>query len=136
MADNSLTEERVVAAYDALGTGDRATIEQYWDNEVTWLTAGDSRVSGEYAGLDRFLDFMGIMGDVTGMTLRMERLGVLVNGDTAVVLTHNTADRAGDPSRKLDIEEVHVLRWRDGKVVNGEGAMFGNGTSEFGRFVA
>lgn len=136
MADNGVTEERVIAAYDALGTGDRAVIEQYWDTDMTWLAAGESKVSGKHVGLNGFLDFMRTMGEVTGMTLRMERLGLFVNGDTAVVLTHNMADRAGDPTRRLDIDEVHVLNWRNGKVVEGKGAMFGTGTSEFGQFVA
>lgn len=136
MADNGLTEERVIAAYDALDSGDRAVIERYWDSDMVWLTPGESEVSGRHVGLTGFLDFMRVMGEVTGMTMRMERLGLFVDGDTAVVLAHNAADRAGDPTRRLDIDEVHVLNWRNGKIVEGKAALFGTGTSEFGQFVA
>jgi ketosteroid isomerase-like protein len=132
----ALTADRVVAAYGALGTGDRATIEQYWDPEMTWQAAGDSRVSGVHNGLDAFLVFLTTMGEVTGGTLSMDFDDVLVNGDSAVAVTHNTASRAGDPDRRLDINEVHYLRWRDGRIIAGKGAMFGTGTAEFASFVA
>jgi hypothetical protein len=135
MATIELTEERVMAAYGALASGDLATIEEYWDPEVTWLTAGDSRVSGLHAGLNDFLGFMKTMGEVTGGSLQVEPRGMLVGGDIAVVLTHNTATRADDPTRGMDIEEVHYLRWRNGRVVEGKGALFGNGTAEFSQFV-
>jgi hypothetical protein len=29
---------------------------------------------------------------------------------------------------------VHVLRWRDGKVIAGKGAIFGDGTTEYDQF--
>lgn len=135
MATTELTENRVTAAYAALATGDRTTIEEYWDPEVTWLAAGESRVSGLHVGLDDFLGFMRDMGEVTGGTLRAEPRGVLLGADTAVLLTHNTATRADDPSRTLDIDEVHLLRFRAGKIVEGKGALFGHGTTEFSRFV-
>lgn len=130
-----LTQERVLAAYEALGSGDLAVIGQYWDADMTWLAAGDGRVSGVHKGIDGFLGFMKTMGEVTGGSLAMERTGLLVGEDLAVVLTHNTAHRADDPSTTLSIDEVHYLRWRDGKIVEGKGAMFGDGTGEFSRFV-
>jgi hypothetical protein len=34
----------------------------------------------------------------------------------------------------LDIDVVHVLRWRDGKVIEGRGAIFGDGTTEYDQF--
>jgi|SRR5882724_7326216 len=131
-----LTIERVEAAYGVLGTGDRATIEEYWDPEVTWLAAGNSRVSGRYTGLDDFLGFLTTVGELTGNSLRIDFENILVSGDAAVALTHNTATRAGDTARTLDINEVHYLRWRDGRIVEGKGAMFGTGTTDFERFLA
>ncbi|MEJ7651977.1 MAG: hypothetical protein WKH64_00750 [Chloroflexia bacterium] len=29
---------------------------------------------------------------------------------------------------------MHVLRWRDGKVVEGRGAIFGDGTTQYDQF--
>ncbi len=40
------------------------------------------------------------------------------------------------PYTKLDIDVVHVLRWRDGKVIEGRGAIFGDGTTEYDQFWA
>ncbi len=132
----ALTADTVEAAYAALGSGDRGVIERYWDREMTWLTAGTSRISGTYAGLDRFLSFVETMGKLTGGSLKAEFAAILVSGDIAVALTRNTAVRADDPTRRLDIEEAHYLRWREGRIIEGRGAMFGTGVNEFDRFVA
>jgi uncharacterized protein len=34
----------------------------------------------------------------------------------------------------LSIDVVHVLRWRDGKVIEGKGAIFGDGTNNYDLF--
>jgi uncharacterized protein len=133
---SALTAERVQAAYGALSTGDRTLIEQYWDPEMTWVTAGESRVSGTYRGLDSFIEFLRTMADLTGNSLKKGINALIISGDAAVLLTHDTATRAGDPGRRLDIDVVHFLRWREGRIVEGKGAMFGRGTSQFDRFVA
>jgi len=38
------------------------------------------------------------------------------------------------PYTKLDIDVVHVVRWRDGRVIEGRGAIFGDGTNEYDQF--
>ncbi|MHB9853585.1 nuclear transport factor 2 family protein [Streptomyces sp. Tue6028] len=131
-----LDEARVVAAYAALASGDRAEIDTYWDADMTWLVPGEAPVSGLKQGLDNFLSFMGEVGALADNSFVMERSATLVLGDTSVDLTHNTATRAGDTSRKLDIDVVHVMRWRDGKIVEGRGAIFGSGTTEYNEFFA
>jgi ketosteroid isomerase-like protein/phenylpyruvate tautomerase PptA (4-oxalocrotonate tautomerase family) len=129
-----LTAERVGAAYDALATGDRAVIEEYFDNDMTWLVPGEAQVSGVKNGLDDFLAFMKVIGDLTAGSFNMERQGIFVNGDMSVDLSHNTATRAGDPSRALSIDVAHVLRWREGRIIEGRGAIFGTGTTEYNAF--
>jgi len=131
-----ITADRVAAAYGALASGDRVSIEEYWDQEITWLVPGESRVSGTKHGLDDFLNFMKMVGELSGGTFSMEPTGVLVSGDQTIDLSHNTGTRAGHPSRKLAIDVAHLLRWRDGKVVEGRGAIFGTGTTEFNKFWA
>ncbi|WP_405877965.1 nuclear transport factor 2 family protein [Streptomyces sp. NBC_01136] len=133
---DALTVERVEAAYGALGTGDRVAIEEFWDPELTWQAAGCSRVSRTYRGLDEFIGFLTTMGELSGGSLAMDFVSILVGDATAVALTHNTATRADDPARRMDIEEVHFLSWRDGRIVSGRGAMLGGGTAEFEEFVA
>lgn len=132
-----LTPERVGAAYDALATGDRAVIEQYFDSDMTWLVPGESRISGLKQGLDDFLEFMKVVGDLSGNSFNMERQGIFVkDGESSVDLSHNTASRAEDPSRTLTIDVAHVLRWRDGKIIEARGAIFGTGQAEYDAFWA
>lgn len=131
-----LTPKRVQAAYDALATGDRAQIEEYFDTNMEWLVPGESRVSGLKKGLDEFMEFMALVGELSGGSFYMERSNILINGDVSIDLTHNTGTRAGDTSRKLDIDVAHLMRWSDGKVVEARGAIFGTGTTEFNEFWA
>lgn len=131
-----LDEARVNAAYEAIASGDRTRIEAYWDSEITWLVPGEAPVSGTKKGLDNFLDFMRDVGERAGNSFAMERQAIFVSGDLSVDLSHNTATRAGDPSRTLDIDVAHVMRWREGKIVEGRGAIFGTGTTEYNTFFA
>jgi ketosteroid isomerase-like protein len=66
----------------------------------------------------------------------MERTGVFISGDQSVDLSLNTATRAGDAGRVLSIDVAHVLRWREGKIIEGRGAIFGTGTTEYKQFFA
>jgi len=36
----------------------------------------------------------------------------------------------------LDIDVIHYLIWRDGKVIEGRGAIFGDGTAQYDAFWA
>jgi phenylpyruvate tautomerase PptA (4-oxalocrotonate tautomerase family)/ketosteroid isomerase-like protein len=129
-----VTRERVEAAYTALANGDRVTIEEYWDQDMVWVVPGESQVSGMKKGLDDFLSFMNIIRELSGNSFVMERYDILVSRDWTVDLSHNTATRAGYPDRKLSIDVAHVLQWCDGKVVQGRGAIFNTGTTEYNKF--
>jgi hypothetical protein len=59
---------------------------------------------------------------------------VLVTGEYSVDLTRNRGNRADNPDKTMDIEVAHVLRWRNGKVIAGKGAIFGDGTEEYNQF--
>jgi phenylpyruvate tautomerase PptA (4-oxalocrotonate tautomerase family)/ketosteroid isomerase-like protein len=131
-----LTPARVAAAYGALGTGDRTSIEEYWDAEINWLVPGESRVSGLKQGLDEFINFMKLVGELSGGSFNMEPKGLLIHDNQSLDLSHNTGTRAGHPNRKLNIDVAHLLTWRDGKVIEGKGAIFGHGTTEFNKFWA
>jgi phenylpyruvate tautomerase PptA (4-oxalocrotonate tautomerase family)/ketosteroid isomerase-like protein len=129
-----LTEQRVREAYDVLASGDRQRIEEYWDQDMTWLVPGHNQISGLKRGLDDFLAFMDKVGFLTDNSFQMSWNRVLITGDTSADIRHNTGHRAGDESRQLAIDVVHVLRWREGKVIEGSGAIFGDGTAQFDEF--
>lgn len=130
----TVTPELVNQAYGALATGDRATIEQYWANDMVWLVPGHHQLAGSYRSLDEFLNFMGKVGGLTENSFRMDGVTVLTNDEYSADVTHNTGHRAGENGAKLDIDVIHLLRWRDGKVIEGRGAIFGDGTSLFNTF--
>jgi uncharacterized protein len=131
MAD--ITADRVKSAYKALATGDRNLIASFWAEEMVWQVPGHNHLSGWYHGLDEFLGFMGQVGALSGGSFNMETISVIVEADWSADITRNIGKRA-DSEKKLDIEVCHVLRWTDGKVVAGKGAIFGDGTTEYDQF--
>lgn len=129
-----VTQALVQQAYAALGTGDPAVIREYWDEELQWLVPGQHQLAGLYRNLDEFLAFMGNVGRLSGGSFNMETLTITTNDEYSADVTHNTGRRAGDDPRTLDINVIHLLRWRNGKVIEGRGAIFGAGTEQFNAF--
>lgn len=134
--DADITPEHVVEAYGALASGDVDQIKKYWDEKMVWQVPGHNELSGWYYSLDEFLAFMGRVGELSDNSFKMEPIAgeVLVTGEYSVDLTRNRGYRAGYPDKTMDIEVAHVLRWRDGKVIAGKGAIFGDGSEEYNQF--
>jgi pSer/pThr/pTyr-binding forkhead associated (FHA) protein/ketosteroid isomerase-like protein len=131
-----ITPEHVFEAYGALASGDIERIRQYWDAQMVWQVPGHNELSGWYYSLDEFLAFMKRVGELSENSFRMEPIAgqVLVTGEYSVDLTRNRGHRAGNEDKTMDIEVAHVLRWRNGKVIAGKGAIFGDGTEEYNQF--
>jgi len=130
-----VTPDQVAKAYEALATGDRERIREYWSDDLEWLVPGHNQLSGWKHGLDEFLEFMATVGKLSGNSFNMESIAVVTSGEYSADETRNTGRRADDP-RTLDIDVIHLLRWRDGKVVEGKGAIFGDGTAQYDAFWA
>jgi len=131
-----ITPEHVKEAYGALASGDLEKIKQYWAEEMVWQVPGHNRLSGWYFGRDEFLAFMGRVGELSAGSFKMENIAgdVIVTGEYSADLTRNRGHRASQDDKTMDIEVVHVLRWKDGKVIAGKGATFGDGTTEYDQF--
>ena len=145
----NVTPELVGKAYQALASGDMEQIKEYWDEDMNWLVPGHNTLSGWYHGRDEFLAFMGRVGALSNNSFSMESIAVTTSDEYSADVTHNVGyrsarvtamgltepDDSGEaPYMKLDIDVVHVLRWRDGKVIEGRGAIFGDGTTEYDHF--
>lgn len=132
----SITPEHVGEAYAALSSGDMNRIRQYWADTMVWQVPGHNQLSGWYYSRDEFLAFMAKVGELSDHSFRMDMVAgkVLVTGDYSVDLTRNRGYRTGAPDKTMDIEVAHVLRWRDGKVIAGKGAIFGDGATEYDQF--
>lgn len=129
-----VTAELVAKAYDALASGDLERIKEYWAEDMVWQVPGQNRLSGWYHNRDEFLGFMGQVGELSGGSFHMEAITVLLNDEYSADITRNMGNRANQPNKTMDIEVVHVLRWRNGKIIAGRGAIFGNGTNEYDHF--
>jgi hypothetical protein len=64
----------------------------------------------------------------------MNREAIMTSDDASADVTRNVGNRAEDETRRLDINVIHFLRWRNGKVIQGMGAIFGDGTAEYDAF--
>jgi uncharacterized protein len=135
-----VTPELVREAYAALSSGNIEQIKKYWSEDMNWLVPGHHALSGWYHGRDAFLGFMGNVGKLTANSFNMESIAIMTNDEYSADVTRNIGYRDGWlesgelPYGKLDIDVVHVLRWRNGQVIEGRGAIFGDGTTRFDQF--
>jgi ketosteroid isomerase-like protein len=129
-----ITPDHVRNAYKVLASGDEDLIPEYWDEDMVWQVPGHNQLSGWKHSRAEFLAFMGKVGELSGGSFHMEQITIMCNDDYSCDVTNNQGTRAGDPSKKLNIDVAHVLRWRDGKVIAGKGGIFGDGTAEYDEF--
>lgn len=129
-----ITVEQVAAAYAALASGDRASMLEMWHEDMRWLVPGHNRLSGWKNNVDEFMQFMADVGRLSENSFRMDTIVVNLADDSSADVTHNTGNRAGEPDRRLDIDVIHWMRWRDGKVYEARGAIFGDGTAQYDEF--
>lgn len=131
----TITPERVQKAYAALASGDPLSIQEFWDENLKWFVPGHNMLSGWKRDLREFMEFMATVGRLSDNSFHMDSIAVCVNDDGYTVdITRNRGHRAGDPSKQLDIVAVHVLRWSNGRVVEGRGAIQGDGTAQYDQF--
>ncbi|MCY1019758.1 nuclear transport factor 2 family protein [Pyxidicoccus sp. MSG2] len=129
-----VTPELVATAYAALATGDRNRIREYWAEDMRWLVPGHNSLSGWKEGLEGFLGFMSQVVALSGGSFQMDNISTTTNDEYSADVTRNRGKRADNPDKTLDIIAVHVLRWRDGKVVEGRGAIMEDGTTRYDQF--
>ena len=129
-----ITAQQVAAAYAGLATGQREQIAQHFAEDMRWLVPGHNQVSGWKNNLDEFIGFMATVGRLSDNSFRMDSVAVMAADNFSADVTRNTGNRAGQPDRRLDIDVIHWLTWRDGKVIEGRGAIFGDGTAQYDEF--
>jgi ketosteroid isomerase-like protein len=129
-----ITAKQVAAAYAALASGNRAQMLEMWHEDMRWLVPGHNRLSGWKNNVDEFMQFMADVGRLSDNSFRMDTIVVNTAEDSSADVTHNTGNRAGEPDRRLDIDVIHWMRWRDGKVYEARGAIFGDGTAQYDEF--
>ncbi|MDJ0466570.1 tautomerase family protein [Streptomyces sp. H27-C3] len=117
--------QRTEQAYAALASGDAEEIAQYWAKDVTWSVPGAHPLAGTKRGLDELRAYEQQRAQLSGGTFSSERLQALIDGDTALVRSRDTAVRADRGARSLAVDVLHTLTWCDGRVTAGSEAYAG-----------
>jgi ketosteroid isomerase-like protein len=94
-------------AYDAYAAGDVETALTTFDDDIEWSIPGNSTLSGDYRGKDKFMELLGKLAEKS-FTTTPER--IVGDGDDVVVITKITA--GGESALQAD-----VLTYRNGKLV-------------------
>src|SRR5687767_12154344 len=104
--------EKTKAAYAAFSAGDVEAASAELDDDIEWITAGNSAISGTYRGKEDIVAFWMKLAEKGFSTRPQHFLG---DDERVVVLTTITVD--GESADQAD-----VLTFRDGKVVKFQSA--------------
>lgn len=99
--------------YDAYMSGDMATINELFADDVIWHVAGRSPLAGDYTGKEQVFAFFGKLQEMSDGTSRVEVHDLLASDEHGVALVTESATRNG---KAIQLNAVHTLHLRDGKV--------------------
>jgi ketosteroid isomerase-like protein len=102
-------------AYEAFNKGDLDGALADLADDCVFHFGGDGPNSGDHKGRDAITAALVKNFELTAGTQALEVRGVYATDDHAAVILHETASRPDGASIALD--EVHILRLRDGKVL-------------------
>jgi len=105
-------EELVRRGYQAFATGDVATLNELFADDIVWHAPGRSQLAGDHQGVDAVLGYFGRTMELTGGAFRVEVHDVVANDEHAVGLNTVHAERAG---RTLEDNNTLVFHVRDGR---------------------
>ena len=110
MSEQEQNIEIVKKGYEAFSTGDIETVMSLYDDNIEWVQAGESAISGTYHGKAELGELLRRLGE---KTTTVKALRFLADGDTVVVLSEATV--GGETS-----QDVEVFTLRDGKAVRAQ----------------
>ncbi|HEX2039607.1 MAG TPA: nuclear transport factor 2 family protein [Acidimicrobiales bacterium] len=100
--------------YEAFAAGDIDTLRERIAPDAVWHGPKVGPLAGDYVGIDAILGLFASMVQETAGSLRIDVLDVLCNDDWGTVLCTVSGSRNG---RTTTVDEVHVLRLRNGQTV-------------------
>ena len=105
---------RLRGGYAAFAEGNLAFLNDLFAEDIEWHEAGHHQLSGDYHGRDAVFGFLGKLMEVTEGTFRADVHAVLADDEHGVALMYLSASKGG---RSIEINDVHVVHMRDGKIV-------------------
>lgn len=107
---------KVRAAYDAFSKGDLDGALADLADDCVFHFGGDGPLSGDHKGREAITKALMGTFELTGGTQALDVKSVFADDQHAAVVLHETASRPDGAT--LDLDEVHVLRLRDGKITD------------------
>jgi ketosteroid isomerase-like protein len=107
-------EELARRGYAAFATGDMATLDEVFADDIVWHASGRSPMSGDFEGKEAVLAYFGRLAQETGGNFRIEIHDILANDEHVVALTTANAERQGKSLNNA--KGVQVFHIRNGKV--------------------
>jgi len=104
---------RLREGYAAFAKGDIAALNELFADDLQWHEGGRNQVSGEYRGRDAVFGLLGKLMEITEGSLRLDLHAVFADDEHGVALVTVKASRDG---RSMNVNGVHVVHLRDGKV--------------------
>ncbi len=97
---------------------DKKLLDELFTDDITWHGTGEGPWGRTFAahGKEEVFALFGAMAAGSGGSLDVRPDRIYADDDHAAVVLHETASRPDGASIALD--EVHILRLRDGKVVD------------------
>jgi uncharacterized protein len=114
MADSPQVE-LIRRGYAAFASGDIATLNDIFADDIEWTIPGRSQIAGTRKGKAEVFDFFGQLAALSENTFSLELIDLLGSDDHVVGLVHESAHR-GD--HRLDLDATHIWQVRDGKAVS------------------
>jgi uncharacterized protein len=101
--------------FEAFGRRDGAAVAAMFDRELVWRVGGRNPLTGEYRGWRDVLRFLRRTTQETDGTYRTELVWALADDERGVAVYRARGTRQG---RELDIEQVLLCGFKDGRIVD------------------
>jgi uncharacterized protein len=101
--------------FEAVQTGDMATLAKLIDEKIVWHQPGSNQFSGERRGRNAVFEMLGAMMQFTAGTFAIDKVySIMGNGELVAASIHFSARR---DSNSVSMDGVDVLRIKDGAIV-------------------
>jgi ketosteroid isomerase-like protein len=100
--------------FQAVQTGDLATLGELLDADIVWHQPGANQFSGEHKGRDAVFQMLGGMMATSQGSFAIDTLHTLMGNGDLVTATIHFSGRRGDASMSMD--GVDLLRVAGGKI--------------------
>jgi hypothetical protein len=106
-------EDLARRGYEAFATGDMATLNELFADDIVWHAPGRNELAGTFRGKDEVFANLQKNMELTGGTFKLDIHAILADDEHAVTLLRASAEREG---KALNDNTVQVFHIKDGKL--------------------